>query len=202
MLEARSYSYSGSDERLTAPFHESIPAAPARFISWLSRERNALIKEWVQLVVDQSVYYRQRPASELNWTISHSFSANMEAMSSGRVDSLEEFVRFITKLRLEAGFPLPEVHKGFDAYRLILTPKVLARPHNDIALPILESVNACVSYQIQRFTQQFQKMHERAIRAYAENLEVQIEQRTRELAASQQQYKMLVEEMNDGFFVV
>jgi PAS domain S-box-containing protein len=45
-------------------------------------------------------------------------------------------------------------------------------------------------------------MHQAAITRHAKELEKQVAERTRELAESRRRYKTLVEEINDGFFVI
>jgi PAS domain S-box-containing protein len=45
-------------------------------------------------------------------------------------------------------------------------------------------------------------MHERAIRKHAQNLERTVRQRTAELAESERRYKTLVDEINDGYFMI
>jgi PAS domain S-box-containing protein len=179
-----------------------LPRAPAGFVSWLIGRRKALIREWIEMVVAGSRYYGERPSAELVWTISESFDANLEAVATGSTSSLDRFVLFITRFRLEAGFPLSEVQKAFDAYRIILARHLTSSPADDTVPAALEAVNACVSYQIHQFSDLFQAMHEREIRTRAESLEVQVEQRTSELAASEDRYRTLVEEINDGYFIL
>jgi PAS domain S-box-containing protein len=55
---------------------------------------------------------------------------------------------------------------------------------------------------IHLFSDRFQHMHEQTLRQHAENLERKISARTAELAESERRYKTLVEEINDGYFVV
>jgi PAS domain S-box-containing protein len=94
------------------------------------------------------------------------------------------------------------VQKAFDLYRVLLTPRVLAVLPPRQAARSLAAINACVSYQIHSFSDRFQSMHELAIRRHAQNLEQEVELRNQELAASRKRYKSLVEEINDGYFVV
>ncbi|MEW5721968.1 MAG: ATP-binding protein, partial [Thermodesulfobacteriota bacterium] len=180
----------------------SLPRAPAGFITWLAGRREALIREWIEMVVAVSPFYRERPLAELEWTISASFDANLEAVTTGSVSPLNRFVQFITRFRLAAGFPLSEVQKAFDAYRIILARYLTGSRAGDTNGAALESVNACVSYQIHHFSDLFQAMHEQEIRQRAENLEAQVEQRTNELAASEDRYRTLVEEIDDGYFIL
>ena len=184
------------------PVETPLPCGPKTLTDWLETHRQDLIAGWIRRVVEQSEYYRKRPLEELEWTISESFTANLQAIKTGNVETLDNFVAFITRLRLEAGFPLSEVQKAFDAYRSILLPSILSPPLLERALASLKAVNACVFYQIHRFSEEFQTRHEQAIRQHADHLEAEVKQRTRELAASENRYKTLVEEIDDGYFVV
>lgn len=69
-------------------------------------------------------------------------------------------------------------------------------------LDALERLNACLLYTIKKFSNYFQSLHEMEIRNHAENLELEVEKRTGELAESESKYRVLVEEINDGYFVV
>jgi PAS domain S-box-containing protein len=62
-------------------------------------------------------------------------------------------------------------------------------------------LNHGLFYTITRFSDYFQAMHERQIRQYARDLEKEVEERTRELSESEAKYRILVEEINDGYFV-
>ncbi|WP_244155429.1 two-component system sensor histidine kinase NtrB [Desulfatiglans anilini] len=57
-------------------------------------------------------------------------------------------------------------------------------------------------FSLTKFSEFFQGIHENFLRNHTEILENQIKSRTRELAESRQKYKTLVEEINEGFFVL
>ena len=179
-----------------------LPQAPAACIRWLRQTRDDIVSEWVDCISRSSPHYRARSAEELSMTISQSFAANCQAMEDGRTAPLDSFVEFITRLRLEAGFGLSEVQKAFDMFRVILLPKVVERGQAFDTTLALESINAVVSYQIHRFSDQFQRRHEAAIRRHAEQLKKQVLWQSRELAVSERQHKTLVEEINDGYVMV
>jgi len=181
---------------------DHIVRAPSEFIAWLRTHQQEIVEKWISRARSLSPHYQASSQEELHTTISRSFEANRLALESGSAEPLIAFVDFITELRLRAGFPLSAVQKAFDLYRIILTGRVLSPEPPRASLEILEAVNSCVSYQIHRFSDQFQLMHEEAIRAYAENLEEQVRERTEDLAASERRYKTLVEEINDGYFVL
>ena len=65
----------------------------------------------------------------------------------------------------------------------------------------LERLNFCLSYTIHKFSDYFQALSEKQIRDYAQILELKVEERTKELAESEDKYRTLVEEMRDGYCV-
>jgi PAS domain S-box-containing protein len=63
-------------------------------------------------------------------------------------------------------------------------------------------INACLAVTIHRFSDYFQEMHQRRNIDYAHRLEAEVRERTAELRESESRYKTLVEEINDGYFVI
>lgn len=183
-----------------SPIH--IPAAPHGFIAWLGRTRESAVAQWVDRASRLGPHYRARSTEELTHTISRSYDVNRQAMRIGSAAPLDPFVEYITSLRLRAGFSLSEVQQAFDLYRILILPLLMARPRPFDILRALQSVNAAVSYQIHSFSDQFQRMHDQAMRLHAEGLEREVAKRSEELAASEHRYKTLVEEINDGYFAV
>ena len=187
-----------------APFGrgDGLPSAPGSLLAWLESSRDWLVPLWVSVVSGLGPHYRRREPRELDHTIGHSYEANLRAMVHGRVRPLDRFVAYITRLRLQAGFPLSEVQQAFDQYRVLLWPRLLTElPAADHASALM-AVHACVSYQIHRFSDQFQAMHEAAIRRRADHLAAEVASRGRRLALSEGRYKTLVEEISDGYFVI
>lgn len=146
--------------------------------------------------------YAERPREELVQTITQAYEANLEFLSFNRLTRMERFIDFITEKRLAAGFPLSDVQKAFELFRSIVTRKLLAEKRLQLLAHSTEAINASLSYTIHRFSDHFQHMHERSIRQHAQSLEQEIGVRTAELAQSEQRYKTLVEEINDGYFVI
>lgn len=181
---------------------EPFPPTPKAFLRWLDENRDEIIYEWTERLQRVSESYRQRPREELVGTVTEAFDANTEALGSGSPARIERFIDYITKKRLEAGFPLSDVQKAFELYRLILIRRLKAFGFQDLLTQSIESVNACLSHTIHRFSDHFQHMHQRAILRHAQNLEKEIGVRTAELAESERRYKTLVEEINDGYFVI
>jgi len=176
--------------------------APPEVVEWLARQRGYIIGEWAERLAVLSPSYRKRPMQELLGTAREAFDSNLEAMATGDLTRIEHFIAYITQKRLNAGFPLSDVQKAFELFRSI-TIELLLRPEDQHLLPLcLPSLNACLSHTIHRFSDHFQHMHELSIRQHAENLERTVRQRTAELAESERRYKTLVNEINDGYFVI
>ncbi len=176
--------------------------APPEFSAFLAQNAGEIIEQWVHQVSRSGPNYRKRSLGELQRTISRSFAVNCQAMEQNSCDPLDPFVDSITELRLEAGFALAEVQKAFDLFRIIVMHRLAALPAEPWLGQALMATNRCVSYQIHRFSDKFQAMHNAAIEHHARELERKVEERSRELEASQRRYKTLVEEINDGYFAV
>lgn len=179
-----------------------LPQAPAALLAWLVAQRQDFVRVWVDTVSQLGPHYRQRQRHELERTIGQSYEANRRAMASGQTRELDRFVSFITRLRLQAGFPLSEVQQGFDQYRVLLVPRLAGVLGQADLIAACMAINACVSYQIHRFSDRFQGMHEAAIRRRADDLAAEVASRGRRLALSEERYRALVEEINDGYFAV
>jgi PAS domain S-box-containing protein len=182
--------------------NESRPPTPKSLLQWLNKNAYSIIEEWVDSLSHMSPSYVTRPREELVETVTEAFGANMEFLSFNRLSRMERFIDVITEKRLAAGFPLSDVQKAFELFRSIVTKKLLAERRHRLLAQSTQAINACLSYTIHRFSDHFQHMHERSIRQHAHSLEQEIGIRTAELAESEQRYKTLVEEINDGYFVI
>ncbi len=176
--------------------------APPVFVKWLASERPHIIEEWVDRLMVLSPAYRKRPREELMKTVSEAFEANFECLSRGHFRRISQFIDYITKLRLEAGFPLSDVQKAFELFRFVVVRRLIEERRFKLMARAVESLNGCLAHTIHRFSDRFQHMHERSIRDHATNLEHEIAIRTKELSESERRYKALVEEINDGYFVI
>lgn len=177
-------------------------AAPAVFLRWLSGEAQPFVQEWVDRLSILSPSYRKRPRKELIGTVSEAFEANREFLSRTRLARMDEFIDYITQLRLESGFPLSDVQKAFELFRFIVSRRLKDQRRLKLLAMASESLNDCLAYTIHHFSDRFQHMHERSIREHARNLEHEIAARTKELTESERRYKTLVERINDGYFVI
>ena len=171
-------------------------------LQWLSEYREQIIEEWVDRLAALSPAYQRRPREELFETVTEAFEANWEVLAFRKMDRMERFIDFITQLRLEAGFALSDVQKAFELFRLVVVRQLQVEDRVDVLAQFIEPLNACLSFTIHKFSDHFQRMHERSIRQHAEDLERTIALRTEQLADSERRYKTLVQEINDGFFVI
>jgi PAS domain S-box-containing protein len=179
-----------------------VNAAPSVFVKWLEKERPEIIEEWVDRLAVMSTSYRKRPREELTMTVSEAFEANFECSARGQFFRINQFIDYITQVRLESGFPLSDVQKAFEFFRFIVVRRLKEQRRFKLLAMTAEFLNSCLAYTIHRFSDRFQHMHELSIREHASNLEHEIAIRTIELSESERRYKTLVEEINDGYFVI
>jgi PAS domain S-box-containing protein len=172
------------------------------FLDWLKSETTNIVQEWVDRLSILSPSYLRSTRNELMGTVSEAFDANLEYISSSRLDRIQKFIDFITEKRLKAGFSLSDVQKAFELFRLVVLERLRAQGRFSLLAMSVEPINACLSYTIHRFSDHYQLMHELSIRRHAKNLEHAISVRTAELASSKHRYKTLVEGINDGYFVI
>ena len=171
------------------------------FENLLIASREALIEEWLQrLQTEVSPRYAARPRGELFRTISAAFDANLVALTRDDYSKLDEVIERIRLLRGKAGFGFSEVQNAFELFRTLILPILQSRLEHEEAFTILERLNACLSYTIQKFSDQFQELHEREIKEHARGLEITVQERTKQLAESERKYRRLVEEIRDGVF--
>lgn len=168
----------------------------------LEKHRKEIASKWGHMLHSKGgSRYWARPVKELLLLTAEAADANLEALLNKDFSKLNSFIEKITKLRLESGFTLSEVQKAFELYRIITVP-IIIREMNGVALSrAIVKLNYCLSYTITRFSDYFQSLHEKAVMDYAEALEVKVTERTHELSESESKYRMLVEDINDGYFI-
>jgi PAS domain S-box-containing protein len=168
----------------------------------LKENRERIIHQWTnRLHSKASERYGERPIQELFNLTAEATDANYSALVRNDFSKVDNFIEKITRLRLGEGFTLSEVQKAFDVYRSILAPILLTRLKEKELHNAVRQMNYCLGYTITQFSDYFQTLHEKQIKEYAENLEKEVENRTKELADSEAKYRILVEEINDGFFI-
>ncbi|MBA4390801.1 MAG: hypothetical protein C0399_07670 [Syntrophus sp. (in: bacteria)] len=169
----------------------------------LSSYREEMIKKWVRLLrAEVSDRYRKRPEEELFVTVSAACDGDYAVLVNNDYSKIDEHIEWITRVRLDGGFSLSEVQNAYELYRTALVPVLVKELEGEKLLDALERMNACLLYTIKKFSNYFQSLHGMEIRNHAENLEREVEKRTGELAESESKYRVLVEEINDGYFVV
>ncbi|MFN3534317.1 MAG: ATP-binding protein [Desulfatiglandales bacterium] len=165
--------------------------------------RKLIIDEWVRrLKSEVSKQYNQRPVNELYHTVTEAFDANYAVIVQDDFLPINDFITKITKMRLEAGFNLSDVQKAFELYRTILTPLILAHLTGEHLRHALSKLNNCLAYTIHRFSDYFQKMHEMAMVRHNKELEYRLKLKTIEMRESELKYMTLVEEINEGYFII
>jgi PAS domain S-box-containing protein len=168
----------------------------------LREHRDEVVAEWVtSLQTQMGSRYAVRPDDELYITVAAAFDASYAVLVKRDYRLIDCHIRWITRVRLLGGFSLSEVQGAYEMFRKAVTPILAAElPKKDLRTA-LQRVNECLYYTITRFSDNFQQLHEKQIREHAQDLEEQVHKRTSELAESEAQYRVLVEDINDGYFV-
>jgi PAS domain S-box-containing protein len=170
---------------------------------FLNDKREAIIAEWIdRLMTEAGTLYAKRPRQELVCTVTAAYDANLSVLVHDDFNPIDRFIQKITTLRLEAGFPLSDVQMAFEIFRSIALPLIAAETTTDEFLAVVTAVNRCLTYTLHRFSDHFQAMHQEKILEHNRRLEEMVQARTAQLAESQRKYKTLVEEINDGYFVL
>jgi PAS domain S-box-containing protein len=170
--------------------------------SIFNKHRDRIIRDWVEkLHASVSERYSARPLDELYKTVAGANDASFAVLVNNDYSLIDAHIEWITGLRLEGDFSLAEVQHAYELYRTIVLPIFLAELTPTELSFALKRLNHCLFYTITRFSNYFQSVHEKQIREYAHDLEREVEKRTGELSESEAKYRMLVEEINDGYFV-
>lgn len=168
----------------------------------LKKNRNKIIKQWVYLLQTKvSQRYSERPNKEFFTLVPQCTDAFYAVLVNHDFLKMNDFIEKLAQIRFSSGFSLSEVQKAFELYRTMLLPILIKEIKSDELLYILRQINDSLEHSIIKFSDYFQSLKEKQIRDYAQNLEREVEKRTKELAESETKYRILVEEMNDGYFV-
>lgn len=169
----------------------------------LEKFQDRIVDEWIyRLHTEVSERYSARPLDELFQTVSKANEANYAVLIHQDFSKINDHIQWITNLRLEGGFSLSEVQNAYELYRTVLLPILPNELDEKNFLETMNHLNHCLFYTITRFSNYFQSLHEKHIREYAQNLEREVEKRTKELMESESKYRLLIEEINDGYFVI
>lgn len=170
---------------------------------FLDANRKRIIDEWVmRLHSEVSKRYTKRPLKELYGTVTEAFDANYAFLINNNIKPIDNFIKKITKMRLEAGFALSDVQKAFELFRKIVVPLMGENTDIQAFRENIIKINDCLAYTIHKFSEWFQAMHERSIMEYSKELEKKVEQRTKEMLESELQYRRLVEDISEGYLVL
>jgi PAS domain S-box-containing protein len=170
---------------------------------FIQSNRSLIIEQWAKrLHTEVGEQYFQRPLEELVGTVTEAFDANARVLLHNDFSHINRFINKITKMRLESGFLLSDVQKAFELYRTIVIPLLAGVTNVRDFHDCISKINHCLAHTIHRFSDHFQNMHEKEIMEYAQRLEGEVKERTAELRDSELKYKTLVEEINDGYFVI
>lgn len=171
--------------------------------TFFQHRRSEIIGEWVnRLKTEAGEQYAVRQRQELYETVTEAFDAEYNVLVNDDFNYINKFINKITKMRLEAGFLLSDVQKAFELFRSIVIPLLAKETTLEEFLASITRLNQCLNYTIHRFSDHFQSIHEKEILEHNRLLEEEVKTRTAELKESESKYKTLVEEINDGYFVV
>ncbi|MCP3953369.1 MAG: PAS domain S-box protein [Desulfobacterales bacterium] len=171
--------------------------------TFFQENRERIIEQWVnRLKKEVGAQYTSRPREELVETVTAAYDANVLAIADENFDQINDFITRIAKKRLEAGFLLSDVQKAFELFHDIVTPLVAQVATRDEFLLVVTRLNRCLNYTIHRFSDYFQSLHQKHILEHNRRLEETVRTRTADLQESELKYKTLVEEINDGYFVI
>ncbi len=169
---------------------------------FLKKYRSEIIDDWVsQLSRTISDRYSELQLTELRKTVARAFDGNYSVICDHDWQPIEEFIVFITQMRLERGFSLSEVQKAFGIFRVIMINRLPLCFRGDDLRNALLSVNNSVDVTINRFSEYFQGKHKEEMQSLLDSLEEQVQNRTRQLFNSENRYRTLVEDISDGYFV-
>ena len=167
----------------------------------LRTHRDEIIKEWLIRIPALSERYSLRPVEELRSNVTQATDATFTFVIENDRSKMDIFIERFSAMRLDVGFTLSEVQAAWELYRTVTVPIFLKELDPPEIPEALEKLNNCLSYSIRKFSEHFESLHEKMIRDHAEELEVTVEKRTYELAESEAKYRMLIEDINDGYFV-
>ncbi len=130
--------------------------------NFLNLHRSEIILEWIKkLKTDVSVHYAKRSPKELRMTTAKAYDSFYQVLVHNNYEPINDFINEITKIRLEAGFALDDVQKAFEIYRQLILPILVKESEGANLYEKIEAVNNILAYTIHRFSNHFQKMHQK-----------------------------------------
>ncbi|MFH1112458.1 MAG: ATP-binding protein [Pseudomonadota bacterium] len=169
----------------------------------LNRYHKEIVETWsYRMINDKTSRYSEESPEELTMLIGQATDYFRTALVGDEWTGLAQFINFIAVKRLHGGFTLAEVQRAFEQYRETVTPLLVTHVKPPFLTQTLLRLHQCVVSTVTRFSTYFQDLHEELLRNQAANLEQEVADRTRKLAESERKYKVLVEDINDGYFVL
>jgi PAS domain S-box-containing protein len=171
--------------------------------SVLTRYHEQIVAMWAyRMLTDKSSRYSDEPPGEMKRLIDHATYCFRVALVEDDWTYLGQFINFIAHKRLHGGFTLSEVQRAFEQYRETVTPLLVTHVEPAHLTQTLLRLHRGMVSTVTRFSTYFQDLHEEVLRNQAHYLEQEVADRTRKLAESERKYKILVEDINDGYFVL
>jgi len=169
----------------------------------LTLRRKEIVEEWARrLHTEVSARYSARSIEELFSAVSEGSEANFAVLVEKDFSKINAFIEKIAEMRSAAGFPLSDVLRAFEIYRSIVVP-IFAREIPPPALTaVIEQLNSVLSYTISRFSDYFQRLHEKEITSHAQRLEGEVRKRTNELRESENKFRGLAEKSLVGVCLI
>lgn len=171
--------------------------------AFMQEKRDGIIAEWITGIKTRiGEMYAGRSVEEILGTVTEAYDANLHVLLHDDYSYMNRFIEKITKMRLEAGFSLSDVQMAFELFRSVAIPILAKETTVDEFAATIIKINRALTYTIHRFSDLFQSMHQAKILEHNQRLEEEVRARTAALRESELKYKTLVEEINDGYFVV
>lgn len=169
----------------------------------LARHHAEVVDAWVhRLLSDTSSPYSQERDEDLRPLISQATDAFRRGLADGEWEALDSFITLIARKRLLQGFRLSAVQKSFMLYQQVVTSILIREGRHDELDRAILRLEVCISETVGKFSDFFQELHDEYMRKQTVLLESEVQKRTRELSESESKYKALVEDINDGYYVV
>lgn len=168
----------------------------------LKQNHESIINGWYYAMTSdpESSYYKISKQKLLP-LMNEATNGFNEVLVSDHWDRLDAFITSIAHKRFAQGFKVSEVQKTFELYRRILIPIMVEHLDKDILCAEMIRLQECMVFTITRFSEFFQKIHDKFIKTHAESLEREVVRRTKALAQSERKYKTMVKDISDGYFV-
>lgn len=162
-----------------------------------------IVSLWFDMLHNNpSTRYHREPPQDLRRLMNYAALAFRRVMIEDDWADLKEFITHIAKKRFSEGFKVSDVQMAFEYYRQTLIPLLFEEIDPPKLEALMMKLQECMIFTITHFSEFFQGIHENFLRNHTQILETEIKTRTHELAESRQKYKTLVEDINEGFFVL